>query len=97
MPNDPAAGSIALIPTPHELSQMSDEVAKGVIQLADRTNQRETRYAGFGMGCGALCFISCLASYVYLVMNGHPEAAGAALGTAVLAIVGQFVNARMRK
>jgi hypothetical protein len=88
---------IALLPTVSDLAKLTPEVASEVLRFADRVNQRETGYATLGAVCGASCFLCCAGVFVYLVETGHPAAAGTVLGTAVLGIVGKFIDSRIRK
>jgi predicted lysophospholipase L1 biosynthesis ABC-type transport system permease subunit len=78
-----------------QLRQLSDEQAKAVLSSVDRANARSHSYAVAGMICGTISFLALIASFTYLVMNGHYTAAGAVFGTGVLAIIGKMIGTRL--
>lgn len=67
-----------------------------VLRNRDHELQREFRYAIASLAAGVICLFSVVGGYVYLVMNSHPEAASALLGTGVLSLIGGFVRSRLR-
>jgi hypothetical protein len=88
---------VALLPSPSELGKLQPEVAVEVIGYADRVNRRDTYYANLGIICAVVSFLSCVGAFVHLVETGHPNAAGLVFGTAVLGVIGKFIDSRMRK
>lgn len=83
-----------LLPTSAELEPLSDAKVKALMVLADHESKRSNLYAITGMLCGTLSFLSCLGSFVFLVLRGHERAAGLVLGTTVLAIIGRMIRGR---
>ena len=57
--------------------------------------QRKYHYAVLSLIAGVLVVFGILGTFVYLVMNGHPQAAAALLGAGVLSLVGGFVRSRL--
>jgi len=47
------------------------------------------------MTFGLICFLTCIGSFTYLVMNGHDKPAYAILGATVLGIISQMINAKL--
>jgi hypothetical protein len=47
------------------------------------------------MGCGTASLLACILAFAYLVMNGHSTEAYVVLGTAVLALIGRMIAARL--
>jgi hypothetical protein len=86
-----------LLPAPDELSVLTDLTAAKALEVIDNANRREHSYASLAMVCGTVGLMTCILSFAYLVVTGHPQAGGLALGTGVLAIVGQIVNSRLNK
>lgn len=68
-----------------------------MITAVDSYQRRQYLYAQIGMLCGTLCFLCVLVTFTYLIVHGHTGAASSILGTGVLAIVAQMVNARLSK
>lgn len=83
-----------LLPTSHELEQLTDEKVKALIMLANAESRRSNIYAITGMLCGTCSFLSCLGGFVFLVLHGHETAAGVVLGTTVLATIGRMIRGR---
>ncbi len=63
--------------------------------LRDRQDARSHDYRRYGMTCGVLCFLTCIGSFTYLVMQGHDPAAYTILGVTVLGIIGQMISAKL--
>jgi hypothetical protein len=85
-----------LLPPASELAKLSDQQAVAVFELVDRANRREHSYALAALLCGTVSFLGVVAGFLYLVVQGHTQAAGVLLGAAVLAIVGQMIGSRLR-
>lgn len=83
--------------TPREFAALSEERAAALIRLAEGKHRRETLYAILGMACGTLCFLGCIIAFAYLVMHAHSTEAYVVLGTAVLALIGRMIAARLEK
>ena len=83
-----------LLPTSRELEPLSDAKVQALIAMAEGESKRSTQYAVFGMACGTISFLSCVGSFVFLVVQGHDRAAEVILGTAVLTIVGRMLRPR---
>ncbi len=47
------------------------------------------------MTCGVLCFLTCIGTFTYLVMNGHDTPAYTILGATVVGIIGQMISAKL--
>jgi hypothetical protein len=47
--------------------------------------------------CGLAAFSGVVGGFIYLVMHGHPEAAGGLLATGVLGLIGTFLRSRLRE
>ena len=88
--------SQGLLPPAAELAQLTEDQARAVIAAVDRADQREHSYALVALIGGMLSFLGVVAGFIYLVIQGHTQAAGLLLGAAVLAIVGQMIRARLR-
>jgi hypothetical protein len=84
-----------LLPPSEELANLSDRKVEQVVILLAGYNRRSHFYAILGMACGTLSFLGCLGAYVYLVVQGHPTAAGVVLTTTVLAIIGRMIGSRL--
>ena len=84
----------ALLPKVSDLTVLSDDGIRAVLDTVSRVNERETRHATIRMGIAGFCFAVCVASFTYLVMGGHDKAAGLVLGTTVMGVVIQMINAR---
>jgi hypothetical protein len=84
-----------LLPPAADLALLSEQASASVIQAVNEENRRAHTYAMLGMICGTVSFLACIASFSYLVINGHPQAAGVILGTGVLAIIGRMIAARL--
>jgi hypothetical protein len=67
-----------------------------VLQARDRELQREFLYAVMALGVAGLALVLVLGGFVYLVMQGHPTAAGSLLGAGVLGLIAGFIRARLR-
>jgi hypothetical protein len=88
--------SRGLLPPASELAQLTEDQARAAITALDRADQREHSYALVALICGTSSFLSVMAGFIYLVLQGHTQAAGLLLGAAVLAIVGQIIRSRLR-
>ncbi len=75
------------------LSQLPPEQLDLIVQ--DRREVRAHNYRRYGMTCGVLCFLVCIGSFTYLVMQGHDTPAYTILGVTVLGIIGQMISARL--
>jgi hypothetical protein len=85
------------MPSASELSLLPDPVAAQVLINCDNANRREANFASLSMICGTIGLLGCLGIFAYLVRIDHPKSAAVAIGTGVLAIVGQIVNSRLNK
>lgn len=81
----------------YQFAALGDAKAAALTQLAENYHRRETFYASLGMACGTLCFLSCVLAFAYLVMHAHSTEAYVVLGTAVLALIGRMIAARLEK
>jgi hypothetical protein len=62
--------------------------------MIERT--QEYRYAMAALFCGLTAFGGVVGGFIYLVMHGHPGAAGGLLATGVLSLIGAFLRSRLR-
>jgi hypothetical protein len=83
--------------TAKDLSQLSDATAARTLELADKINLREHSYATSGMRSGLISFATCVASFTFLVHDGHPKSAFTVLGAGVLSIIGKMIGARLSR
>lgn len=65
------------------------------MEFANKRYKRQAGYAAFGMACGTISFLACIAAFVYLVMEGHAHEGYFVLGTAVLAMIGRMIGSRL--
>jgi hypothetical protein len=86
---------IFLLPPPEDLAKLTDSTAAKSLEVIDNANRLGHSYASLAMACGTFGLIACIVAFTYLVVNGHPTAAGLVLGTSVLTILGQIVNSRL--
>ena len=89
------ARKLAVTPKAVDLALLSDASVKVVMDTAAQINAQEARYGIYTMCLAAACFMVCIASFTFLVMNDHATAAGIILGTTVMGVVGQMINARI--
>ena len=64
------------------------EVALAIIRM-------EYRYAMAGLAIAGVGLVSIVGGFIYLVMNGHPQAAGCLLGAGVLSLITAFIKTRL--
>jgi hypothetical protein len=83
-----------LLPSATDLAKLPVATAEAVLVLIDSVNRREHSYGILGMVCGTISLLGALASFTYLVMNGHPTSAGIVIGSAVLAVIGKMIGPR---
>jgi len=81
--------------TPEIFQGLSDKKAAALAQAADALHKRQATYALLGMACGTLTLLACIGAFVYLAIQNHPKEAYVALGTAVLAMIGRIIKARL--
>jgi hypothetical protein len=86
---------LALLPKVSDLTQLSDDGIRAVLDTVNRVNEREARHGTIRMGTAGFCFAICVASFTFLVMGGHDKAAGLVLGATVMGVVIQMINARI--
>ena len=55
----------------------------------------EYRYAMAGLAIAGLGMLSVVGGFIYLVMNGHPQAAGCLLGAGILSLITAFIKTRL--
>jgi hypothetical protein len=58
-------------------------------------HQRQFLYATLSLGGGILVTLALIGGFIYLVMEGHPEAAASLLGTGALGLVAGFLSSRL--
>ncbi len=90
-----ARNIVPLLPHADELRSLPLPTVELIIKAVDTENQRGHVYALLGMICGTISFLACIAVFSYLVVHGHPSAAGVILGTGVIAIVGRMIASRL--
>jgi hypothetical protein len=76
-----------------ELAQLSPDQLDRI--FAERQDARAHSYRRYGMTCGLLCFLTCIGSFTYLVMQGHDAPAYTILGATVVGIIGQMIRAKL--
>lgn len=79
-----------------EYGKIDPSLPELVLRSRDHELQREFLYAIGSLTAGVLCLFSIVGGYIYLVINGHSEAATGLLGTGVLSLIGGFVRSRLR-
>jgi hypothetical protein len=86
-----------LLPDAQAISRLAAVgVTPDVAMMAIRAEHDRSLTYALRLGLlGAACFLALIVGYVYLVIQGHPHAAGWLLGTGALAIVGQLIAARL--
>jgi len=55
------------------------------------------RYAMAGQFYAFAAFLSVVVGFIYLVMQGHPVAAGGLLAAEVMSLLGTFLRSRLRE
>lgn len=65
------------------------------MRAAVRYDRQAFAYAMTGLVIGGLIAIGVIVGFVYLVVNGHPEAAGSLLGASVLGMIAGFRSSRL--
>jgi hypothetical protein len=88
-----------LVPSPEELQRyqtVDPTLPTVLIQVRDRELRREFIYAASALSVAALGLVMVIGGFVYLVMQGHPTAAGSLLGAGVLGLIAGFIRARLR-
>ena len=73
-----------------DLEGLDPGVSHRVLQTINSYVYAKASQARWGTFCGAICFLACVAGFIYLIMHGHEKAAAALLGTAVLGFLGRF-------
>jgi hypothetical protein len=58
-------------------------------------HHRQFLYAALSLGGGILVALALIGGFIYLVMEGHPEAAGSLLGAGALSLVSGFLASRL--
>jgi hypothetical protein len=94
-----AKQQVSLVPSPEQLEQfqkLDPALPALVLHARDRELQREFIYAAMALGVAGLALVLVLGGFVYLVMQGHPTAAGSLLGAGVLGLIAGFIRARLR-
>jgi len=67
-----------------------------IIEARKDALRLEYRYAMAGMAFAGLGLVSVIGGFIFLVMFGHPEAAGALLGAGILGLIGAFLKTRLK-
>jgi hypothetical protein len=94
----PKPQSVVLSPTLlNAYSQIDKSLPALVVQAQQIEATQEYKYALVGLLTGGVLMLALIGGFVYLVMMGHPRAAGTLLGAGVLGIILAFIRARLRK
>jgi len=91
-------GQTSLVLDPRQMAEFASvDPTLPALVIATRNSelQRRFHYAVFSLIAGVMVVFGILGTFVYLVMNGHPQAAAALLGAGVLSLVGGFVRSRL--
>ena len=84
-----------LLPSTTELREISEAARVAAIQASDRVSRRKFTYAMTSLIGGIVCFLSMIGGFLFLVVHGFTAAAGWLLGTALFAIAGRLIGARL--
>ena len=98
MPGRRQSEQTSLVLNPQQLAEYASvdpTLPMLVIASRDAELGRKFLYAVLSLVAGVLVVFGILGAFIYLVMNGHPQAGAALLGAGVLSLVGGFVRSRL--
>jgi hypothetical protein len=91
---------ISVVPSPAllaEYARVDSRIPLEIVKAGQGELGREFKYALISLIFGGVMSLSVIAGFIYLVIAGHPAAAGSLLGAGVLNLVTGFVRNRIRK
>jgi hypothetical protein len=91
---------ISVVPNPallQEFQRVSPDLPAKIVDAGQAELAREFQYALVSLVFGGLVSLAIIGGFVFLVIQNHPQAAGALLGTGVLNIVTGFLRNRIRR
>ncbi len=91
---------ISVVPSPallEEYKRLSLGLPEQVVAAGQAELEHEFKYAMVSLVFGGLTSLSIIGGFIFLVMQGHPTAAGSLLGAGLLNMVTGFVRNRIRR
>ena len=98
LPRTPIRQQTSLVLNPEQLelyARIDSSLPALIVQGRNDELKRQFLYAVLSLSAGLLSLLALIAAFVYLVMQGHTEAAAGLLGVGVLGLVGGFVRSRL--
>ena len=88
----------SLLPSPEQLllyAEAGEEVPLAIVDARSQAVKMEYRYAMAGLAIAGMGLVSVVGGFIFLVMYGHPQAAGCLLGAGILGLIGAFIKTRL--
>jgi hypothetical protein len=76
-------------------SEVGRDVPLAIVRAREAAVKMEYRYAMAGLAIAGVGLVSVIGGYMYLVMSGHPQAAGCLLGAGILSLITAFIKTRL--